>query len=119
MPEIRINFSLWNATSPEEKEKITQHLKQHKVLKNEDSIVGDKNVPEPPADKPIYGTTIGQFKTSDIFDDVLGDLKKPLCQAGCDATAAAAVAALTLTGPGLAAAIAAIYAGQQICRNSC
>ena len=98
MANISINEGVWNAVSAAEKAKISEHLIQHKVMKPGDVITGN------PA-------------TAGFFDDL--NPGKLLCQIGCDAAAAAAIAALTLTGPALAAAIAAIAVAREACRNSC
>lgn len=103
MASIEINEALWNGVSDAEKIQITEHLKKHRVLRDGDTIIGNPGIPE----------------STDEFS--LGDLNpgKVLCQIGCDAAAAAAIAALTLTGPALAAAIAAIAVAREACRNSC
>ncbi len=98
MPNISINDGVWNSVSAEEKIKIIEHLIKHKVLNPGDSITGNA-------------------AAAGFFDDI--NPGKILCQIGCDAAAAAAVSALTLTGPALAAAIAAIAVARDACRNSC
>ena len=98
MANISISDEKWNALSTEEKAKITAHLIKHRVMNPGDSITGN-------------ATAEG------FFDDI--NPGKVLCQIGCDATAAAAIAALTLTGPALAAAVAAIAVAREACRNSC
>lgn len=103
MANIVINDTEWNAISAEEKAKIVEYLKKHKVIGDADSITGSTDV--------LASTAEG------FFDDI--NPVKILCQIGCDAAAAAAIAALTLTGPALAAAIAAIAVARDACRNSC
>lgn len=103
MANIVINDAAWSAVSTEEKAKIVEHLKKHKVIGDADSITGSADV--------LASTAEG------FLDDI--NPGKVLCQIGCDATAAAAIAALTLTGPALAAAIAAIAVAREACRNSC
>lgn len=98
MASISINEEKWNAVSAEEKAKIAEHLIKHKVMNPGDIITGN-------------ATAEG------FLDDI--NPGKILCQIGCDAAAAAAIAALTLTGPALAAAIAAIAVARDACRNSC
>jgi hypothetical protein len=103
MANIEINEALWNGVSDAEKLQIAEHLKKHKVLRDGDTIVGN--------------STILQPMNESFLDDI--NPGKLLCQIGCDAAAAAAIAALTLTGPALAAAIAAIAVARDACRNSC
>lgn len=103
MANIVINDAEWNAVSNEEKAKIVEHLKMYKVIGNADTVTGNTKV--------LASTAEG------FFDDI--NPGKILCQIGCDAAAAAAIAALTLTGPALAAAIAAIAVARDACRNSC
>lgn len=98
MANISINEAVWNAVSATEKARITEHLINHKVLNAGDVITGNST-------------------TEGFFDDI--NPGKLLCQIGCDAAAAAAIAALTLTGPALAAAIAAIAVARDACRRSC
>lgn len=103
MASIEINAGLWSALSDAEKSQITEHLKKHRVLRDGDSINGNPSTPD----------LTTEFSLNDLNPG------KVLCQIACDATAAAAIAALTLTGPALAAAVAAIEVAREACRNSC
>ncbi len=99
MANISVNAAVWNAVSAAEKVEITDHLVKHKVLNPGDVITG--------------GAAAG------FPGNVFGDLTKELCKGACSAAAAAALAALTLEGPALLAAQAAIGAAHEACRNSC
>lgn len=99
MATITINAATWNVLSAEEKVQITDHLVKHKVLIPGDVITG--------------GAAAG------FPGDVFGDLGKALCQGACAAAAGAAYAALTLEGPALLAAQAAIAAAHGACNNAC
>lgn len=101
MASIKINESLWEAVSDTEKAQILAHLKKHRLLSDGDSIIGNASTP---------------VATNEGFFD---DLKRPLCLLACDTAATAAAAALTLTGPALVAALAAIAVVHDACRNGC
>lgn len=98
MATISISEEKWNAVSAEDKKRIAEHLIKYKMMNPGDSIAGS-------------ATAEG------FFDDI--NPGKILCLIACDAAAAAAIVALTLTGPALAAAIAAIAVIRDACRNGC
>ncbi|MDQ0626013.1 hypothetical protein [Paraburkholderia graminis] len=116
MPSLTINFDLWNAASADDQQKIVSALKEHGLLEKNETVIGDKNVPAPSPDTPVHGATVGDFKLEGGFFD---NPVKEICKVGCDAAAAAAVAALTLEGPALAAAAVAIAAAREACRDRC
>ena len=111
MASIKINDSVWNSISTDQQTEISNHLKQHKLLKAGDMIVGDSATSAPNSNTVVYGANYGEITTKGI-------LTGP-CKIICDGAAAAATAALTLTGPALIVAIAAIAAARDVCRNAC
>jgi hypothetical protein len=100
MPSIEISETLWDRVSEAEKTEIIEHLRKHKYLMADETVVGNPSISEP---------------TESIFDDI----KKPACKLACDAAAAAAAAGVTLSGPAAAVAYAAIAVGRNVCRNKC
>lgn len=106
MANIEINEVAWNSLSDDEKNQVTLALRSNNLLSDTDSIIGNPNLPV---------EEVNESWLSDAWDSN----KKEICKIGCDAAAAAAAASLTLTGPGLAAALAAIEVARQACRNSC
>lgn len=98
MASISIKEDLWGKLSDAERSQISAHLIKHKVMNPNDEITGN-------------ATAEG------FFDDI--NPGKLVCQIACDAASAAALAALTLTGPAYAAAVAAIAVARDACRNGC
>ena len=103
MASISINESIWEALSDDEQKEVTDHLRKFRVLGDSENIVGDSTAPD--------GSEEGWL------DDL--NPGTAFCKIACDAAAAAALAALTLTGPLMVAATAAIGVARQACRNSC
>ena len=101
MANIEINEALWNSVSEADKAQITASLKKNRLLMEGDSIIGNSRTPDA-AEEGFFDNPGIEF-----------------CRIGCDAAAAAAIAALTLTGPALAAALVVIAAARQACRDSC
>lgn len=100
MANIEIKEALWNGVSDADKALITASLKKNRLLMDGDSIIGNPGIPE-----------------EGFLDNFNPGIE--FCRIGCDAAAAAAIAALTLTGPALAAALVVIAAARQACRDSC
>lgn len=99
--EIKINTSIWDALSVEDKDKITKIAKATSLLDKEGTIVADSSAPVADAQNFL-----------DNFS---------FCKIGCDAAAAAAVAACTAStaGAGLAACLAVAEVAHQACRDAC
>lgn len=103
MANIEVNDTAWNGLSDADKAQVTASLKKYRLLAEGDSIVGNPSIPAPDPGQEGF------------FDDY----GEALCIVGCDAAAAAAIASLTLTGPALAAALVAIGAAREACREAC
>lgn len=105
MANIEINEGVWNGLSDADKTQVTESLKKNRLLLDGDSITGNPSVPAPaPGEEGFLGD--------------LG-LSKRVCKVACDVAAAAAIAALTISGPALAAALVVIEAARRACRDSC
>lgn len=103
MANIEINEAVWNRLSDAEKAQVTESLQKNRLLLDGDSITGNPSVSAPAPGE----------------EGLLDDFGSGLCKIACDAAAAAAIAALTLTGPALAAALVVIAAARQACRDGC
>ena len=97
MANIEINEALWNGVPDADKAQITANLKKHRLLTDGDSIIGNPGI----------------LQEEGIFDINIPNPGKELCKIGCDAAAAG------LAPVALAAALVAIEAARQACRNSC
>ena len=102
MANIEINEALWEGLSDADKNQITESLKRNRLLSEGDTIIGNSNI-------------LDSSQQEGFFDDP----GEAFCKIGCDAAAAAAIAALTLTGPALAVALVAIGAAREACREAC
>lgn len=117
MANLKINAKLWDDLTPEQQSSVAAHLKVHKMLKDDEKIVGDAATPALRPDTVLF--SLKKSDIDDAFSPTAGGPFTELCKIGCEGVAAGAIAALTLEGPALAAAIAAILAARDACRNGC
>jgi hypothetical protein len=117
MANLKINAKLWDDLAPDQQSSVVAHLKAHNMLKDDETIVGDAATPALNPDTVLF--SMKKSDLDDAFSPTGGGPFTELCKIGCDGVAAAAIAALTLEGPALAAAIAGIAAARDICRNNC
>lgn len=81
MSNLEISETLWNGVSEAEKKEIIEHLRKHKYLMADETVVGNPSISEP--------TEEG------FFDDI--NPGKAICKVACDAAAVAAAAAVTFS----------------------
>lgn len=107
MAKIEVNAADWNKATEAEKAQIVECLKKNRLMLESDTIIEKPGTVEDGTIKP------------EGWIPKLPDIRKEVCRMGCDALATSAAAALTLTGPALVAALAAIEAARQACRDAC
>ena|ERR1700722_8318925 len=97
MADVKLNDKQWNSLSDAEKKKITEMMRQLKIIEKNDSFVSDS---------ATHATT--------------AVLTNPFCTAACDVAEGAAVAACAVfTGPAFAVCVAAAHAAGDLCRSRC
>jgi hypothetical protein len=101
MANIEINEGVWNGLSDADKTQVTESLKKNRLLLDGDSITGNPSVSAPAPGEEGF---LGGFG---------------FCKLACDVAAAASIAALTISGPALAAALVVIEAARRACRDAC
>lgn len=96
--DLKVDEKEWNTLSKEDKKSIEDNLKRHRLMLEGDKVVG------------VPGPSGGAGSWNPVKD---------ACKFACDASAVAAAAACTGSGPTVVACVATVNAAREVCRSRC